>query len=435
VSIDLRTSSSARSWAAAWASLALLVGAPALAEETVFPANAPTGITLGPDGAMWFSDQGAGTIGRIDMSGAVATFPAGGSPQSIAAGPDRNLWYTLKGPGRIGRMTLAGETTVFPLPNANAESYSIASGPDGNLWFTEANPSRLGRITPAGEVTEFAVPSAPSWIGSITPGPDGNLWFTEPSADRIGRITPSGSVTEFALPSAGSGPAHITAGLDGNLWFTESSAERVGRISATGQVHEFPLRGGAERIVQGADGSLWMSSYYFVRRLTTLGAVMEYETPSIYGNAAGMATSPDGAIWIAVTPDGWGSLGQIVRLSFDTSACVAGASTLCLDAGRFRVTTEWKTPNGASQAGHASTLAGNSGYFWFFDPASVEVVVKVLDGCPANRHHWVFAAGLTNVEVTTRVTDTTTGLSREYTNPQGMAFAPIQDTSAFAACE
>jgi hypothetical protein len=38
---------------------------------------------------------------------------------------------------------------------------------------------------------------------------------------------------------------------------------------------------------------------------------------------------------------------------------------------------------------------------------------------------------LTNVSVTLTVTDTVTGAVRTYTNPQGTAFAPIQDTNAF----
>ena len=84
--------------------------------------------------------------------------------------------------------------------------------------------------------------------------------------------------------------------------------------------------------------------------------------------------------------------------------------------------------------GTASALTPNSGYFWFFDATNVEMIVKVLDGCEANQHEWVFAAGLTNVEVTTTVTDTFSGLSKTYTNTQGTPFAPVQDTAAFAAC-
>ena len=41
---------------------------------------------------------------------------------------------------------------------------------------------------------------------------------------------------------------------------------------------------------------------------------------------------------------------------------------------------------------------------------------------------------LSSVEYTLTVTDTQTGATRTYTNPQSTAFQPIQDTSAFPSC-
>jgi hypothetical protein len=63
------------------------------------------------------------------------------------------------------------------------------------------------------------------------------------------------------------------------------------------------------------------------------------------------------------------------------------------------------------------------------------VLIKVLDACvsPFDRF-WVFAAGLTNVEVSLTVTDTDSGERRHYRNLPGRAFIPIQDTDAFATC-
>ena len=40
----------------------------------------------------------------------------------------------------------------------------------------------------------------------------------------------------------------------------------------------------------------------------------------------------------------------------------------------------------------------------------------------------------TNVRVQITVTDTLRQVSKQYTNPQGTAFKPIQDTGAFATC-
>jgi hypothetical protein len=87
-----------------------------------------------------------------------------------------------------------------------------------------------------------------------------------------------------------------------------------------------------------------------------------------------------------------------------------------------------------SGQGVAVALTPDTGYFWFFGAENLETIVKVADGCTLNSRHWLFAAGLTNVEVTLTVTDTQTGEVKSYVNPADTAFQPIQDTGAFATC-
>ncbi len=116
------------------------------------------------------------------------------------------------------------------------------------------------------------------------------------------------------------------------------------------------------------------------------------------------------------------------------SCLPASLNSLCLNGARFRVEVNWQNPSGQSGLGQAVQLTPDSGYFWFFDPGNVEMVVKVLNACSINNRHWVFASGLTNVRVEMRVTDTATGVMKMYTNPQGMPFQPILDTAAFATC-
>ncbi len=114
--------------------------------------------------------------------------------------------------------------------------------------------------------------------------------------------------------------------------------------------------------------------------------------------------------------------------------CVANATTLCLFGGRFAVTATYNA--GVSGSGNAQVvdLTDDTGYLWFFAAANVELVIKVLDGCALGGHYWVFAGGLTNVNVVITVTDSQTGDFKTYTNTQGAAFQPIQDTAAFSTC-
>ncbi len=108
---------------------------------------------------------------------------------------------------------------------------------------------------------------------------------------------------------------------------------------------------------------------------------------------------------------------------------------LCFHDGRFTVTAEWETGDQSGVA-QAVPLTDDTGTFWFFSPDNIEVVVKVLDACgldPFN-NFWVFAAGLTDVRVTLRVTDTLTFETQEWVNPQGGAFQPIRETQSFRSC-
>jgi hypothetical protein len=75
-------------------------------------------------------------------------------------------------------------------------------------------------------------------------------------------------------------------------------------------------------------------------------------------------------------------------------------------------------------------FSGDTGFFWFFDQANVELAVKVLDGTPLNGKFWVFYGALSSVEYTITVTDTQTGSVKEYRNPAGR-FGSVGDTGAF----
>ena len=135
----------------------------------------------------------------------------------------------------------------------------------------------------------------------------------------------------------------------------------------------------------------------------------------------------DGNLWFAESDN------KIGR--FSLGLCTSSATNLCLNNGRFQVRASWSVPSqGTSGQGTAVQLTSDTGYFWFFSANNVEMVVKVVNGCGFNSSYWVFAGGLTNVSVTMTVTDTQTGTVKTYVNPQGIAFQPIQDTSAFATC-
>ena len=114
--------------------------------------------------------------------------------------------------------------------------------------------------------------------------------------------------------------------------------------------------------------------------------------------------------------------------------CTEGSSTLCLNQDRFRATLFWRDAQGNQGAGQAVELTPDTGYFWIFDAANVEVVIKLLNACGFNDRYWAFIAGLTDVEIDLIVEDTQESVVRMYESPLGAAFDPVTDTSAFDTC-
>lgn len=106
-----------------------------------------------------------------------------------------------------------------------------------------------------------------------------------------------------------------------------------------------------------------------------------------------------------------------------------------LNRNRFEVQTLWWDSQGNVDTGVPVKLTDDTGSFWFFDSANLELMVKVLDGCFVNGHYWVYAAGLTDVGVNLIVTDLWTGERVTYASDLGEAFQPILDSSAFAVCD
>jgi hypothetical protein len=105
--------------------------------------------------------------------------------------------------------------------------------------------------------------------------------------------------------------------------------------------------------------------------------------------------------------------------------------TLAFQGGRFQASIDWKDFKGRTGTGRGATLTEDTGYFWFFRPENVEVVLKVLDGRAKNGHWWVFYGALSNVEYTLSLEDTQAGTAKTYFNPL-RTFASAGDTKAFA---
>lgn len=118
-----------------------MTAAGALTEFDAAPG--PFGITRGRDGALWFTQSGMalpgapsapGMIGRLTPAGVTEIFPlpsdTGDSPNDVAAGPDGAIWVTEYGRGTIGRVSadLTASRAVVSGLSMTQRSFRVAVG-------------------------------------------------------------------------------------------------------------------------------------------------------------------------------------------------------------------------------------------------------------------------------------------------------------------
>lgn len=125
---------------------------------------------------------------------------------------------------------------------------------------------------------------------------------------------------------------------------------------------------------------------------------------------------------------------MLVRPADPAGTCEPGAQRHCFLDERFAVEVEWTDPKGEGKTAPGKNAwegTNEAGLFWFVDRENWELLVKVLDGCGVNGHHWVFAAATTDVGFVVKVTDTETDAVKEYRNEPGAAASARTDAKAF----
>lgn len=249
--------------------------------------NSPTGLAIGPDGALYVADSGNYRIRRIDLDTSTITSvvgppcsgapcPAGPpsagdglraddpavrltTPHDVEFGPEGTMYISFS--GRIRSVspepdfiidTIAGTGSAFsaedhPTGNARlsgtAGAFHLAVGPDGLLYFPSdaSNNYRVRRIgadgkmeTVAGQLgpAESTGDGGPATSASLNRprgiafGPDGSLYIAEMQGFRVRRVSPGGIITTVA--GSGTQGAAGDDGPPGLARFQEPRGVKVG---------------------------------------------------------------------------------------------------------------------------------------------------------------------------------------------------------------
>jgi hypothetical protein len=284
-----------------------------------------------------------------------------------------------------------------------------------------------------------------------------DLWTVPITGGTPVRLNPplveNGDVTTFAIAADGARAVYrADQAVDErhDLWsvpITGGGAIRLnGQLTAGGDVVNFRVGSPAGWVFYGADQAADGRDELY--RVPTAGGAAERMNGALATGGEVVLTHLQEPAYRVSPADGYSVVyGADERVNDrvelfvsspggeETGPCDPDATTLCLQDERFEVQVSWTDFAGNSGPGRATALSDESGDFWFFQPDSNEMIVKIIDGCGATGSWWVSWRALSNVEMTLTIRDLLTGQVLRYANPLGFASNGHLDIETIFRCD
>lgn len=193
-------------------------------------ANLNTGSFDGA-GAYWFTGQ-SGIYGRLDpRSGALAVFdaPRGVGPYGITVTPEGRIYFASLAGSYIARIDRAsGAATVIEPPTPRQGARRVWSDSRGNVWVSEWNTGNLSRYSPAdGRWSTWRAPGDEPHLYAVYVDDDGKVWASEWSAQVVLRFDPRSEKFEAFHSSSTTANVRQIHGRHGEVWTPESAADKI----------------------------------------------------------------------------------------------------------------------------------------------------------------------------------------------------------------
>jgi virginiamycin B lyase len=272
---------------------------------------------VGRDGALWFTEQMANKIGRLDPT--TGQFKEYSLPSDKNAGPhglvadsDGNIWFTANFGGYIGKLDPnTGKVTEYKMPSEKADDpHTAVFDRNGMLWFTVQGGNMVGRLNPqTGKVDLKEAPTESALPYGIQINSKGLPVFCELGTNKMASIDPATmKITEYVLPESAR-PRRLAIARDDTVYFTDFKSGHLGRLNtSTRLVKMYDSPGGPESNPYGItitpDGMVWYSESG-VKPNTIIRFDPKTETfaraniPSGGGVVRNMVSTEDGRLYIA----------------------------------------------------------------------------------------------------------------------------------------
>jgi virginiamycin B lyase len=210
---------------------------PETEEVRKFPLPAETGYAnlntaaFDPNGILWFTGQN-GIYGRLDpATGDMRVFaaPNGRGPYGITVTPDGTVYYASLAGSYVGRIDPAtGQAAVLEPPTSNQGARRVWSDSQGRVWVSAWNAGQVAVYNPADDSwQEWKLPGDSPQAYAVYVDDEDVVWLSDFGANCLVRFDPATErFTAFELPSPGAAVRQIL-GRPGEVWGAESGVDKL----------------------------------------------------------------------------------------------------------------------------------------------------------------------------------------------------------------
>ena len=187
-------------------------------------------------GVLWFTGQ-SGWYGKVDQDGTVAVYeaPEGRGPYGITVTPDGTIFYASLAGSYVGQVDSAtGDVTVLEPPVPDQGSRRVWSDSTGKVWVSAWESGDVLVYDPStGEWRSWRLPGENPAPYAVFVDETDAVWLSDFGANALVRFDPATEMfTSFPLPSP-NGEVRQLHGRPGEVWGAESSADQLVVVRTT----------------------------------------------------------------------------------------------------------------------------------------------------------------------------------------------------------
>ena len=210
---------------------------PQTEELKVFPLPAESGnanlntAVFDTNGILWFTGQN-GIYGKLDASTAdmrVFEAPRGRGPYGITVTPDGLIYYASLAGSYVGRIDpQTGEATVLEPSTPGQGARRVWSDSKGRVWVSEWNSGQVSMYDPASNAwQQWKLPGNNPQTYAVYVDDQDIVWLSDFGANAIVRFDPAAQVfISYELPSSNAAVRQIL-GRPGEIWGAESGVDKI----------------------------------------------------------------------------------------------------------------------------------------------------------------------------------------------------------------